>query len=378
MHALRSAASAAATDRRRNDARERRRDDARERRARALSLRAHDRRRLHQDQEQLHSHSHSHSQFVCACDVSDCPLCVALSPPAPIAATALAEQVELVRLQLQSGAEGDEGGEDERSDEVAAFQEPQTPDERLLGLMSAAVEVCAGQFHLCDSCRRLRDGALAILGDLVAGSEAQTAAAIGAGALSAFQCALQDERTQVDAAWALSNVAAGSRAQVHALVDRLALMNSVIELARFDARASARLRHELAFVIAHALMGSDALRVGELIRRGAFSCVAALLHARAQTAPEALDVLLRALLCVLRLAASLSAERLDADWVRRELATSLCEDAVRALQLHAERRVRDCAARIVDGLSVDDDDQSAGSQSDESEESDLYAESEQR
>jgi len=106
-----------------------------------------------------------------------------------------------------------------------------------------------------------------IIGSLTSGSERHTQAAIDGGALPALVPLLRSGRKAVrrEACWAVSNVAAGTHAQIGALLATRGMLDAVIETMR---GAEWHVRKEAAWVICNAAAAGTPAHVCSLVAGG--------------------------------------------------------------------------------------------------------------
>jgi hypothetical protein len=95
--------------------------------------------------------------------------------------------------------------------------------------------------------------ALRVIGNFISGSDKQTQAACDAGALGALVPLLSHPRRNIkrEAAWAVSNVAAGTPTQLAAVMAQEGLMPAVVGLLRRSETSDWNVRKEAAFVVSN-------------------------------------------------------------------------------------------------------------------------------
>lgn len=113
-----------------------------------------------------------------------------------------------------------------------------------------------------------------IMGNVVSGDEYQTQAAINVNVLPGFYMLLSSYNSSVrkDAAWAISNVAAGTPAQIQALYDS-EILKEIITLILSQSEVY-EVRKEAGYALTNALTGGLSSKlVGRLIDLGCVKCI---------------------------------------------------------------------------------------------------------
>jgi hypothetical protein len=112
--------------------------------------------------------------------------------------------------------------------------------------------------------------ALRVIGNFICGNDRQTQAAVEAGALGALLPLLSHPRRNIkrEAAWAVSNVAAGTQAQLAAVMAQPGLMAAVVALLRKGEATDWNVRKEAAYVVSNVAAVGAAVHGEALLELG--------------------------------------------------------------------------------------------------------------
>ena len=177
-------------------------------------------------------------------------------------------------------------------------------------------------------CDDLTVAALRVIGNVVQGTDAQTQAACDAGALLALRPLLSHASTQIkrEAAWTVSNIAAGTPRQLAAVMALPGLTASVVALLHHGDK---RVRSEAAWVVYWAARNGTAQHGEALLELGVVGPLVKSLHDSRGARAEIVEVGVNAVAAVLGLcryqdvAPLLSAERLAGMFEEADLVEEL-------------------------------------------------------
>jgi|TARA_B110000208_G_scaffold106876_1_gene132699 hypothetical protein len=191
---------------------------------------------------------------------------------------------------------------------------------------------------------------LRALGNIVTGSDSQTQAVLDAGAIPAF-CSVLNHPKQVvrkETCWALSNVAAGTKEQVEALISVPGMMGEVV---RIMGEGAYQVAKEACWILTNICTGGEKKHVLHVVENGG---VKALCDKLREMDPKVTESLLDALEAILTKCGTENTERLT---VMIDECGGI--DALEELQQHENQRVYDKAITMVEkwfGAEEDEED----------------------